>query len=938
LNRILQSLKSTAKFSQDQQGIATDQERRRLFLRYVNRGWLVFGFITLIALPFFPNQRGQFIYLITAIFPTYLLIRFLNLSGRTRLAGVVFTIVVNFGFYGLFLALVFGLGAEEAFHSQSTVWMLMGLAVLFAGAFVDKWAAMLVALIDTVLLISTRLVLAPDADPRPSAMIFWWMLALTIWFYERTLQQAFGRAWDELTERKRINENLRKLSSAVEHSPASIVITDPEAIIEYVNQHFTELTGYSLEEVVGKNPRILQSGLTPKEFYSQMWDTIKSGKEWRGEFQNKKKNGELYWEMASISPIMNEAGMITHFVAVNEDITKRKQTEEKLRMLLDTMSEGVALNEIVYDAHGEMVDYRILEVNRAFYDTADFSGTDVIGNTASNLYSMPPEDIRTFWQEHKDRGDIQRIEYMSPLSGKLFLISTSPFIGDKFVTSFFDITELKQAEEALSESRAQLAGIIDSAMDAIITVDSDQHIVLFNDAAEKMFGYSVDEVLGQSIDRFIPTQFRDDHREHIYRFGKTGITNRSMSHLNALSSVRSDGSEFPIEVSISQGNVNGRKIYSAIVRDITERQMAEEKIQRQLQRMNALRMIDMAISSSFDLNIILSVVLQQTISQLGVSASAILLVNQHQQTIEYAASRGFQYSATQHTKLRIGEGYAGRAVIERRVVHVSNLMETGGKLATALHLANEEFVDYYGAPLIVKGEVKGVLEVYHRSLLNPDSNWREFFDALAGQAAIAIDNAQLFNSLQQSNLELELAYTAAIEGWSKAMDLRDKETEGHTLRVTDLTLNLARKMNIGDSQLAHIHRGALLHDMGKLGVPDSILLKPGKLTDEEWKVMHKHPQLAYEMLAGIDYLKSALDIPYCHHEKWDGTGYPRGLKNEEIPIAARIFAVADVWDALTSDRPYRKAWTKEKTIDYIKEESGKHFDPQVVDVFLNVIR
>jgi len=933
-----QIAKTTPKTHKEQQGITTGQGRRKLFLRYVNSGWLILGVVTLIALPFFPEQRGQFIYLIATIFPTYLIVRFLSLSGRMKLAGMIFTIAVNFGFYGLFLVLVHDLGAEETFRTQATIWMLMGLAILFAGAFVDKWAAPILALVNTVLLTSTRLVLAPNADPRPSAMVFWWMMALTIWMYERTLQQALEQVWNELAERKKNNEELRKLSSAVEHSPASIVITNPEAAIEYVNPHFTELTGYSLEEVVGKNPRILQSGLTPADLYVQMWNTIKSGKEWRGEFRNKKKNGELYWEMASISPIMDKAGVITHYVAVNEDITERKQTEEKLRMLLDTTSEGIALNEIIYDARGEMVDYRILEVNRAFYDMADFSSADVIGNTATNLYHMPPEDIKAFWQEHRDRGDIQRTEYMSPLSGKMFLISTSPFVENKFVTSFFDITEMKQVEEALSESRARLAGIIDSAMDAIITVDSDQRIVLFNAAAEKMFGYSADEVMGQPIDRLIPTQFRNAHREHIHHFGKTGMTNRSMFHLNALSGMRSDDTEFPIEVSISQGDVNGRKIYSAIVRDITERQEAEEKIRQQLQQLNALRMIDMTISSNFDINIILSVVLQQTISQLGVSACAILLVNQHQQTIEYAASRGFQSAVTQHTKLRIGEGYAGRAVIERRMVHISNLMETGGKLATALHLANEEFVDYYGAPLMVKGEVKGVLEVYHRSLLNPDSDWQEFLEILAGQAAIAIDNAQLFSSLQHSNLELELAYTAAIEGWSKAMDLRDKEAEGHTLRVTELTLKLARIMNISDSQLAHIRRGALLHDMGKLGVPDSILLKPGELTNEEWKVMRKHPQLAHEMLIGIDYLKPALDIPYCHHEKWDGTGYPRGLEGEEIPIAARIFAVADVWDALTSDRPYRKAWTKEKAIDYIKEESGKHFDPQVVDVFLSVIR
>jgi putative nucleotidyltransferase with HDIG domain len=208
---------------------------------------------------------------------------------------------------------------------------------------------------------------------------------------------------------------------------------------------------------------------------------------------------------------------------------------------------------------------------------------------------------------------------------------------------------------------------------------------------------------------------------------------------------------------------------------------------------------------------------------------------------------------------------------------------------------------------------------------------------LATQAAIAIENAQLLNDLLLSNTGITSAYDATIEGWSRAMDLRDKETEGHTQRVTELTLSMARSMGLTENELTHIRRGGLLHDMGKLGVPDNILLKNENLTAPEWEIMRKHPTYAFEMLSSIAYLKPALEIPYCHHEKWDGSGYPRGLRGEEIPLAARIFAVADVWDALTSDRPYRPAWSKEKAIEYIREESGKQFDPQVVKAFSNLI-
>ena len=191
--------------------------------------------------------------------------------------------------------------------------------------------------------------------------------------------------------------------------------------------------------------------------------------------------------------------------------------------------------------------------------------------------------------------------------------------------------------------------------------------------------------------------------------------------------------------------------------------------------------------------------------------------------------------------------------------------------------------------------------------------------------------------LQKAHHHLLDAYDATIAGWSHAMDLRDRETEGHSHRVTDLTLKLAQAYGCSDEELTHIRHGALLHDMGKLGIPDSILQKPNTLTDEEWATMRKHPQFAFDMLYPIEYLRAALDIPLCHHEKWDGTGYPHGLKGEEIPVAARIFAIVDVWDALTSDRPYRPAWSKEAALDFIREQSGNHFDPKVVDLFFKVM-
>lgn len=362
-----------------------------------------------------------------------------------------------------------------------------------------------------------------------------------------------------------------------------------------------------------------------------------------------------------------------------------------------------------------------------------------------------------------------------------------------------------------------------------------------------------------------------------------------------------------------------------------------EQTERRLKQVQALRTIDMAISGSMDLRVTLNLLLEQVTAQLHVDAAAVLLLDPHTQTLEYAAGRGFRSRAIERSFLHLGEGHAGLAALERRIVNIADLTKDPGTLARAMLLAGEGFIAYYGVPLVAKGQVKGVLEIFHRTPLERDPEWLDFLEALASQGAIAIDNAELFTSLQRANVELVLAYDATLEGWVRALDLRHKETEEHTQRVTEMTVRLARAMGISGTELAHVCRGALLHDIGKMAIPDTVLLKPGPLTAEEWEVMRQHPVYAYQLLSPIAYLRPALDIPYCHHEKWDGTGYPRGLKGEEIPLAARSFAVVDVWDALTSDRPYRQAWSQEKALEYIRQQAGAHFDPQIVKVFLRMI-
>lgn len=358
---------------------------------------------------------------------------------------------------------------------------------------------------------------------------------------------------------------------------------------------------------------------------------------------------------------------------------------------------------------------------------------------------------------------------------------------------------------------------------------------------------------------------------------------------------------------------------------------------RSLKRIEALHQIDNAIRSKLDGAGTLNVILENVVRQLGVDAADILLIGRDADRLIPSASIGFDQPIGDGQFVMIGDGIAGAAAAKQ--LHVSGAAASFDREPPwrARLFREEKFTCSYSVPLVSKGEMKGVLEVFRRSEMELDADKIAFMDILAGQTAVAVEGLQLVESLRHTNQELNTAYHETIEGWSRAMDLRDRDTEGHTQRVTGLTMALAVRMGVPEGQMADIRRGALLHDIGKIGVPDDILLKPGELTPEEWVIMRSHPSLAYELLSHIEFLRPALDIPYAHHERWDGSGYPRGLKGEEIPMAARMFAVIDVYDALVSDRPYRSAWTEEQALDYIRAGSGTHFDPQVVEVFLEMI-
>ena len=651
----------------------------------------------------------------------------------------------------------------------------------------------------------------------------------------------------------------------------------------------------------------------------------------------KNLNGQDRYIIFDASPILNTKGEMVAVIETLQDISERKRAEEslqereeELRIIFETSLAGILLfnseGKIIFanQSMAKMLGYTLSELIGTYYlDHLHASERAIAENNMRRHITGDIDSVST--ERHYVRKDGS--EFWGYVSAKRLEDSDGKL--KSLVAIIADISERKRMEERIFQISHDWEETFNTIPEMITVHDKDFSIIRSNKVAEKML--SLPSLENSTIKCY----------EHYHGAGSppkgcpscqclvTGEPNTSEMfepHLKKF-----------IEISAIP-RFDSRHQFAGvihIVRDITRRKKVEQQIETQMQRLSALRNIDMAITASLDMRISIKIILNEVANQLHIDACDMLFLNPHTQTLEYIDGRGFNTGALRHTRLRLGEGHAGVAALEKHTVRIRNLSAAKDGFTRSPLLAEEGFVEYFAVPLSSKGHLKGVLEIFHRSAIDPDQEWLDFLEALGVQSAIAIDNAQMFNELERSNTELALAYDTTLEGWSRALDYRDKETEGHSQRVTEMTVKMAQSMGIDDEDLVQIRRGALLHDIGKLGVPDGILLKPGELTHDEMEIMKKHPIIAYEILSPISFLRKAIDIPYCHHEKWDGTGYPRGLKGEQISLAARIFSVVDVFDALLSDRPYRSAWTKEKTLEYIRMQAGIHFDPEVVENFLS---
>ncbi|MBA4375282.1 MAG: hypothetical protein C0401_03800 [Anaerolinea sp.] len=564
-------------------------------------------------------------------------------------------------------------------------------------------------------------------------------------------------------------------------------------------------------------------------------------------------------------------------------------------------------------------------------------------------YHLPEKgavELVTYFREKKiktpvvvvtGQGSEEKAVEILKLGAMDYLVKTSGYLVrlPVILENAHHLVMLEKEQEALRESEERFRLLAENAQDVIFRVRVSPAVVFeyFSPAVEKVTGYTQNEIYANP-EIILSQSLKTIDAESFYAWAFNPDT-----PLINLPFERKDGKMIWIELrcAIIKNSLDQLEFVEGIGRDITERILSEGRLREQMEKINALHQIDKAITSSFDLRVTYQVLLDQLRQVLHVDAAAILQFEVELIQYQFLTGLGFRTAeialrtALRHTPL------PSEAVASKKTIQVNLEQDQVSSPAIADIIKQEKFIKYLATPMVIKGQIKGIIEIYHRSELEPGREWLNFFEALAQQAAIALDNSQNFSDLQKSQAVLLQAYDDTLMGWANFLDLRDKETEGHTTRVLEKTMEAAQRLGVRNEDMANLRRGVLLHDIGKVGIPDFILNKPGPLTDEEWMTMKKHPEYAYEMLAPIAFLKQALDVPYCHHEKWDGTGYPRGLKGKEIPFTARIFAIFDVYDAMTSDRPYNKARSKEDALENLRKSAGSHFDPDIMDVCIDII-
>lgn len=793
---------------------------------------------------------------------------------------------------------------------------------------------------------------------------------------EMLLQSTVRDVTPRLRAEQALKEREEQFRMVLDTFPDGIIVLhSPDFSYQFAGGKGLSDIGFQKEDLLGKKPR----DIFAPEFCDALEEHISQA------FQGKKSTFEIqllnHYFYETVLPFYKE-GEIVAVMGVINIITQQKKAEEKLRQSENRFRQIVESSPLPLSISDANDTYEYL--NPKFIEVFGYTLADIptrerwfelaypdpiyrayaLGTYKDDTLRIIEDDIPRHFRVRCKDGSVKEIMF------RLVTMDNS-----KRLIIYEDITERLKAESMMKERNKELGALYDLSIHMRTAKNSAQllpmvlektqsllvshggMIILLSPKEDHFYvevaqgEWRENDCLSFPIDKGIGSIVHKTHQPYVtadYDSEGSALPFKDIEPMGpsvfvpllseeALLGLLVIGRKKGQESSpFSPTEVTLLKAIGEMAGNALRRQQLFDREQKRMRQLRALRKIDMAITKNQDLSSTLHITLNQITEMLEIDGTAILRLNKDK-TLQYLAWRGFKSHPAERLNRKeptLSYPFWDYSTFKHGPYIIPDLSSASLEHRGNLFMKREGFVAYGAAPLVARDQMQGFLEVFHRKPLQPERDWLKFMETLAGQVAIAIDNHSLYTSLELANMELTLAYDATIEGWAYALDLRDKDTEGHSQRVTELTMKLALGLQFPKEQLLHIRRGAILHDIGKMGIPDSILLKPGKLTKEEWEIMRLHPQFAREMLYPIEYLRPALTIPYYHHEKWDGSGYPRGLKGEEIPLEARIFAIVDVYDALTSDRPYRLAWTKEKTLDLIDSERNKHFDPEIVDRFL----
>jgi PAS domain S-box-containing protein len=733
----------------------------------------------------------------------------------------------------------------------------------------------------------------------------------------------------DITERKRANEELLKFKLGIERSAEAIFITDSQGVITYINPAFEKIYGYTARETIGQTPRLIKSGVVPFAQYQQFWAVLLSKGVVAGEIINKTKDGRLVTIEGSNNPILDADANIIGFLGVHRDITDRKRVDEQLR------ESEARFRAVVENSHDGIVllntERRPIYVSPSYTRISGYAPEEWIGAYGPDF--IHPDDraltARVFNNIVQTPGAVTTLEYrLKHKHGHWFWVETTatnllhePHIGAVVLNSH-DITERKRAEEALHESETRFRLLVEKSSDITTILNLDGTARYESPAHEQILGYTNEEMIGAYPLALVhPDDLARLTEIFLQRINQPGFVSRFEYRIR-----HKDGTWREMEA-LAQNLIDDPAINGIIIhsRDITERKQREKEL-------NAIATLSAALRAAPTRAAMLPVIVEQLSQLLDCASISIEIIDPA--TRETVVEGAYGPWVTVMGARQAPNTGLNTVISETRKPYCNNDVTNDPRLVAPKHFLKNIRAGA-GVPLIAQDQLIGFLWMGRATdIVESDV---QLLAAIADIAANAIHRATLHEQTQHAAAALTRAYDTTLEGWAHALELRDQETEGHTRRVVQMTLDLARAMGVPANEMENIRRGALLHDIGKMGVPDSVLLKPGSLNEREWEMMKRHPEYAYYLIAPIDYLRPVIDILYCHHEKWDGTGYPRGLVGDAIPLAARIFAIVDVWDALLSDRPYRKAWMPEQVLAHIRAQAGKHFDPRVVKAFLKLI-